>query len=127
MIMQSLCKVIMQSLCKLWYHCLKRTECNFGSYEISATRPLHDRLRTRLRPQVAAATATQTPRDRLAACAYCRRLFGRALQNELRVICLTAQALLCPRTERNLAVMKFPLHDCRATAPRVAPASITAR
>jgi hypothetical protein len=48
------------------------------------------------------------PCDRLAACAYCRRLFGRALQNELRVICLTAQALLRPRTERNLAVMKFP-------------------
>jgi hypothetical protein len=81
------------------------------------------------RPAIAnvAETATQTHRDRLAAFAYCRRLFGRALQNELRVICLTAQALLRPRTERNLAVMKFPLHDCRATAPRVAPASITAR
>ncbi len=54
-------------------------------------------------------TASQThqARDRLAACAYCRRLFDSALQNELRVICLTAQALLRPRTERNLAVMKF--------------------
>ncbi len=72
-------------------------------------------------------TATQMPRDRLAACAYCRRFFGRALQNELRVICLTAQALLRPHTECNLAVMKFLLHYCHATAQRVAPASITAR
>jgi hypothetical protein len=177
---------------------LKRTECNFGSYEISAAHPPHDRPRARLRQQVAAATipraapvaaaprllqqaaarrtarvgraattcarwsrgnclwlqehywlprarppatacarrqaianvnetATQMPRDRLEACAYCRRLFGCALQNELRVICLTAQTLLRPCTERNLAVMKFPLHDCRATAPRVAPASVAAR
>ncbi len=46
------------------------------------------------------ATATQTPRDRFAACAYCCRLLGRALQNELRAICLTAQALLCDDSQR---------------------------
>jgi hypothetical protein len=54
------------------------------------------------RPAIAnvTVTATQTPHDRLAACAYCCRLLGRALQNELRAICLTAQALLCDDRQR---------------------------
>ena len=39
------------------------------------------------------ATVTQMPRDRLAACAYCRRLLGRALQNELCFISYSATQL----------------------------------
>ena len=36
---------------------------------------------------------SQMPRDRLAACAYCRRLLGRALQNELCFISYSATQL----------------------------------
>ncbi len=106
-----------------------RTERNFGSYEISAARPPHDcratatraapglrprspRARARARrppttvcarrPAIAnvTATAAQTPHDRLAACAYCRRLLGRA---------------------RALQKITFHLYDCSSPSVRRPP------
>jgi hypothetical protein len=73
-------------------------------------RPRSPRARTRRLPTTACArrpaiaivtaTAAQTPRYRLAACSYCSRLLGRALQKELRFISLTAHALLCCDRQR---------------------------
>ncbi len=46
------------------------------------------------------------------------------LHNELRIICLTAQALL---QSANLAVMKFPQRVRRTIDPRAAPAAVGRR
>jgi hypothetical protein len=59
------------------------------------------------------------PDDRLAACAYCCLLLGRALQNELRVNCLTTQALLCG--DRQRATARLP-----AAAAPIAARAVTA-